>query len=109
MPHFLDNRLTDIGKVVVLTHQPRSTPQKHYVSVSGTHFCLRLSEPQGLVRLKVSGKLKKKIIHVIRSQTRNFPACSLVPEPLRYRVTSEKPTHLKKNFRSANLSTTNPS
>jgi hypothetical protein len=24
-------------------------------------------------------------------------------------VTSEKPTHLKKNFRSANLSTTNPS
>jgi hypothetical protein len=29
-PHCLDNRLIDSGKVVSLTHQPRSTPQKHY-------------------------------------------------------------------------------
>jgi hypothetical protein len=27
------------GKVVSLTHRPHSTPQKHYFSVSGTHFC----------------------------------------------------------------------
>jgi hypothetical protein len=35
------------------------TPQKHYFSASGTHFCYRLSEPQGLVRPVGLGKLKK--------------------------------------------------
>jgi hypothetical protein len=29
-PHYLDNRLTDGGKVVSPTHQPRSTPQKNF-------------------------------------------------------------------------------
>jgi hypothetical protein len=29
----------DGGKVVSPTHRPRSTPQKHYFSASGTHFC----------------------------------------------------------------------
>jgi hypothetical protein len=36
---------------------------------SGTNFCLRLSEPQGLVRLEWLGKLKK-FIHLIGSRTR---------------------------------------
>jgi hypothetical protein len=37
---YLDNRLTDGGKVVSLTHRQRSTPQKHYYFyLSGTHFC----------------------------------------------------------------------
>jgi hypothetical protein len=35
----LDNRLTDGGTFVSPTHRPRSTPQKHYFSASGTHFC----------------------------------------------------------------------
>jgi hypothetical protein len=48
--HCLDSRLTDGGKVVCPTHQPHFTPQKHYFSASGTHFCWRLSKPQGLVR-----------------------------------------------------------
>jgi hypothetical protein len=65
--HCLHNRLTDGGEVVSPTHRPRSTPQKRYFSVSGTHFCYRLSEPQGL-------------------RTRDLPAYSLVPQPLRYRV-----------------------
>jgi hypothetical protein len=39
IPHCLDSRFTDSGKVVSPTHQPRSTPQKHYLSASGTHFC----------------------------------------------------------------------
>jgi hypothetical protein len=39
IPHCLDNRLTDGGKVVSPTHRTRSTPEKHYFSVSGTHFC----------------------------------------------------------------------
>jgi hypothetical protein len=38
--HCLDNRLIDGGKVVILTHQPHFTPQKHYYfNASGTNFC----------------------------------------------------------------------
>jgi hypothetical protein len=37
--HCLDNRLTDCGKFVSLTHRPRFTPQKHFFYSSGTHFC----------------------------------------------------------------------
>jgi hypothetical protein len=55
IPHCLDNRLTDGGKAVSPKHRPRSTPQKHYCSASGTHFCSRLSKPQGLVRLEGLG------------------------------------------------------
>jgi hypothetical protein len=36
--HYLDNRLTDGGKVVSPTHLPRSAPQTHSSSVSGDHF-----------------------------------------------------------------------
>jgi hypothetical protein len=60
IPHCLDNWLTDGGKVVGPTHRPRSTPQKQYFSASGIHFCYKLSKPQGLVRPKGLGKLKKK-------------------------------------------------
>jgi hypothetical protein len=35
LPHFLDNRLTDGGKVVSLTRWPAFTPRK----MPGTHFC----------------------------------------------------------------------
>jgi hypothetical protein len=62
----LDNRLTDGGKVVSPTHPPHFTPQKHYYfSVSGSHFCWRLSKPQGLVRPQGLSKLKK-FIQLIR-------------------------------------------
>jgi hypothetical protein len=60
IPHCLDNRLTDGGKVVSPTHRPQFTPQKHYYFyVSGTHFCYRQSKLQGLVRLEGLGKCKK--------------------------------------------------
>jgi hypothetical protein len=39
VPSCLDNLLADGGEVVSLTHRVRSTPQKHYFSASGTHFC----------------------------------------------------------------------
>jgi hypothetical protein len=35
---FLDNWLTDGGKVVSPMHRPHSAPQKHF-SASGTRFC----------------------------------------------------------------------
>jgi hypothetical protein len=38
IPHCLDSRLKDSGKVVSLMHRPRSTQQKHF-SASGTRFC----------------------------------------------------------------------
>jgi hypothetical protein len=73
------NLLTHSSKVISPKQWPLSTPQKHsYVSASGTHFCKRLSEPQGLVRLEGLGK-SKKFIHLIGSQTRDLPACSIVP------------------------------
>jgi hypothetical protein len=78
IPHFLDNRLTDGDEVVSPTHRQRSTPQKHYFSASGTHFCQRLSKPLGLVRPEGLGKLKT-IFHLIGSRTRDLPACSMEP------------------------------
>jgi hypothetical protein len=59
IPHCLENRLIDGDKVVSPTHPLQFTPYKHYYfNVSGTHFCQRLSKPQGLVRPKGLGKLK---------------------------------------------------
>jgi hypothetical protein len=42
LPHYLDNLITDGGKVATLTRRPPSAPRK----ISGTHFCWRLSRPQ---------------------------------------------------------------
>jgi hypothetical protein len=39
IPHCLDNGLTNGGTAGRPTHRPHSTPQKHYFSTSGTHFC----------------------------------------------------------------------
>jgi hypothetical protein len=51
IPHCLDNRLIDGGKVVSPTHQRALLPRNNiFFNVSGTHFCYRLSNPQGLVR-----------------------------------------------------------
>jgi hypothetical protein len=54
------------------------TPLKHYFYASGTHFCYRLSKPQGLVRLEGLGKLIK-IIHLIGSRTCDLPVCNIAP------------------------------
>jgi hypothetical protein len=61
----------------------RSLLPRNIFFASGTHFCQRLSEPQGLLRPEGLGKLKK-FIHLIGSQTRNLSACSLVSYSLRY-------------------------
>jgi hypothetical protein len=65
IPHCLDNGITDGGKVVRPTHPLHSTSQKHYcLYVSGTHFCYRLSKPQGLVRPEELSKFKKSLRRV---------------------------------------------
>jgi hypothetical protein len=38
IPYYLDNLLTDGGKVISLTHRPHFTPQKYYFSVYDTRF-----------------------------------------------------------------------
>jgi hypothetical protein len=77
IPHCLDNRPTDGSKVVSPTNPPHFTPQKHYYFyVSCTHFCYRLSKPQGLVRPEGLGKLKN---HLIGNRTRDLPVCNIVP------------------------------
>jgi hypothetical protein len=43
LPHFLENRFTDGGEVVRLVRQRPFIPRK----IPGTHFCQRLSRPQG--------------------------------------------------------------
>jgi hypothetical protein len=75
IPHDLDIRLIDSGKVVSPTNRPLSTPQKCYFSASGTHFCQRLSKHRDSVRPEGLGKLKKFIL-LIGSRTRDHPACN---------------------------------
>jgi hypothetical protein len=74
----LDNRLTDGGKIVSPTHPPHFTPQKHYFSAPGTHFCWRLSKPLGLVRPEGLGKLTK-LIYLIGYRSRDMLAYRIVP------------------------------
>jgi hypothetical protein len=75
LSHFLDNRLTDGGEVS-LTHRPVFTPK----NIPGTHFCQRLSRPQGH---SAAGKitLTEKLNDLIGNRTRDLPACSIVPQP----------------------------
>jgi hypothetical protein len=40
-------------------HRPPINPQKHYLHASGTNFCWKLSEPQGLVLPQGLSKLKE--------------------------------------------------
>jgi hypothetical protein len=58
IPHGLDNRLTDGGKVVSPTHPPHFTPQ-------------------GLVRPEGLGKFKKN--HLIGYGTSDLPVFIIVP------------------------------
>jgi hypothetical protein len=81
LPYFLNNRLTDGGEVVGLTRRPPFFPRK----IPGTHFCWRLSRPQNH---SAAGRIRsiEKSNDLIWSRTRDLPACSIVPQPIRYRV-----------------------
>jgi hypothetical protein len=76
LPHFfLENRLTDGGKVVSLMCRRLFTPRK----IPGTHFCQRLSLPQGhssAGRIRSTGKSND-----IGNRIRDLLACSIVPQP----------------------------
>jgi len=64
------------GKVVSPTHRPPLPP----VNIPGTHFCWRLSRPQGH---SAAGRIMS-MNHskdTIGNRTRDLPACSPVPQP----------------------------
>jgi len=64
------------GKVVSTTHRPPLPPG----NIPGTHFCQRLSRPQGH---SAAGRIMsmKNSNDIIGNRTRNLPACSTVPQP----------------------------
>jgi hypothetical protein len=70
----LDNRLTDGGKFVSLTRRPPLPPGRFMVFISVRGWV----EPSAIVRLEGLGKLTK--IHLIGTRTRDFMACSTVPQ-----------------------------
>jgi hypothetical protein len=74
LPHFLDNRLTDGGEVVILTCRPPFTPKK----ISGTHLCQRLSRLQGH---NTAGRIRliENFSDLIGNRTHELPGCSIVP------------------------------
>jgi hypothetical protein len=55
IPHCLDSRLTNRGKVVSPMHQLLSAPQKHIFSASGTHFLNILPEPLCILKQTTLG------------------------------------------------------
>jgi hypothetical protein len=71
----LDNRLTDGGEVVSPTRRPPFAPGK----IPGTHFCLRLSRPQGHSEAGSIIPIEKSD-DLFRNWTRNLTACSILPQ-----------------------------
>ena len=64
------------GKFVSPTHRPPLPPE----NIPGTHFCWRLSSPQGHT---AAGRIMsvKNNNDTIGNRTRDLPACSAVPRP----------------------------
>jgi len=64
------------GKVVNPTHRPPLPPG----NMPGTHFCYRLSQPQGH---SAAGRIMsmKNSNDTIGNRTRDLPTCSAVPQP----------------------------
>jgi hypothetical protein len=64
------------GQVVSPTHRPSLPPER----IPDTHFCYRLSRPQGH---NATGRIKslKNSSGSIGNRTRDLPVCSAVPQP----------------------------
>jgi hypothetical protein len=76
VPHFLGSRLTDGGEVVSLTRRPPFTPR----NIPRSHFCQRLSRPQGH---NAGGMIRsiEKSTEFLGNRTHDLPACGVVPQP----------------------------
>ena len=76
LPDFKTILAHECGKIVSPMHRPPLPPG----NISGTHFCSRLSQPQGH---SVAGRdmSMKNSSDTIGNRTRHLPACSAVPQP----------------------------
>jgi hypothetical protein len=81
LPDFLRQSAHEGGRVVSPTHRPPLPPG----NIPGTHFCNRLSRPQGH---SAAGRIMsmKNSNDTIGKWPRDLPVCSAVPQPLRHRV-----------------------
>jgi hypothetical protein len=70
------SRLTDGGKIVSLMHWPPFSPTK----IPGTHFCYRLSQPQGH---SAAGRIWsiEKFTTSLGIEPGDLLPCSMVPQP----------------------------
>jgi hypothetical protein len=79
IPHFLDNRFRDSGKVVSPTHPPHFTPEKHYYFyVSGTHFFIIIIIINVMINVYASLSIKfilRKSL-VMKGASVNLSLCS---------------------------------
>ena len=75
-PRFQDNRHMKVVKLSAL-RTGRIYPQEN---IPGTHFCQRLSQPQGHSADRRNMSMKNSS-DIIRNRNRDLPACSAVPEP----------------------------
>jgi hypothetical protein len=69
------------GSKYVYTHRSPLPPG----NIPGTHFCLRLSQPQGHSAVGRIMSMKNSN-DTIGNRSRELPGCSAVPQPLRHRV-----------------------
>jgi hypothetical protein len=73
------------SKVASLTHRPSLSSG----NISGTHFCYRLSRPQGRSAAQRIMSIKNSN-DTMGNRSRDIPICSAVPQPLRQRVIVNK-------------------
>jgi hypothetical protein len=81
----LDNRLTNGGEAVTVTHRPRSTPQNLFFNFCLWYSFQRVNKPQGLVWPEGLYKLIK-FNYLVGFRTHDRQACSIVPQPVRHLV-----------------------
>jgi hypothetical protein len=79
IPHCVDSRLTDGSTIDSLTLRPSLYCPENF-SPSDTHFCQRLSKPEGLVRPEELGTLIR-LVHLIGYRTHDLLTRSSVPLP----------------------------
>jgi hypothetical protein len=85
IPHCWDNRPTAVRLSALCIGHALLPRIIIFFFATGTHFPLRLSKPQGIVRLE---GLSKHSITPIGSPTHDLPACRVVSQSLCYRVPS---------------------
>jgi hypothetical protein len=75
LPHYLDSRVTDGGKVVRLTHRPLFTPQED----PWYSFLLEAESTPGH---SAAGRIRstEKANDLTGNRTRDLPVCSIVPQ-----------------------------